>query len=152
MAAPTVGLDLYLVDETGRTVVTYPDRPGLTMDQTYHYVADRADLVATLGAAGMVEVSTHPNQLRQADTETEEAFAARETARLRDRGGAGSAGIAGHKLSGVDEAGGWWVTKTECHAALTAAAAVEHHGVDEMFVEFLARAAEYGGFRVWTAW
>ncbi|GGK69356.1 hypothetical protein [Nocardia camponoti] len=148
----TVGLDLYLVDETGRGVVAFPDRPGLTMEQTYHYVADRDHLITVLADAGMLAVTARPAELRQAYTETTAAFAAREDAWLRDCGGGDAgAGIAGHKLHG-DDAGGWWVTASECRAALATAATVDHRGVDAALVEFLARAAEYGGFRVWTTW
>lgn len=146
----TAGLDLYLVENAGRVVVTFPDRPGLTAEETYHYAADREQLIATLAAAGMLTVGTRPASLYQADTETDAAFAARETARLRDTRGAG-AGIAWHKLRG-DDAAGWWVTAQECRAALTTAATADSHRVDRALVEFLTRAAEHGGFRVWATW
>lgn len=143
-----IGLDLYLVDAAGQVVVTFPDLPGLTMQQTHYYTEDRERLITTLAAAGMIAVGTRPPDLRQDDTETDAAFADRETARLRDTHGAG---ITWHKLRG-DDAGGWWVTSDECHAALTAHTAAGNPVLDEELIEFLNRAAERGGFRVWTAW
>ncbi|MFF5037491.1 hypothetical protein [Nocardia salmonicida] len=141
------GVDLYLVDARGVATPAFPDT-GLRMDQVHQHLP--GDPRTACAAAGLGHLSTPPSPLpRQDDSEADDTYTARETARLRAVTGPG---IALHKLTG-SEFGGWWVTATECAQALDgwkAAGSPALPGDD--LAQFLTRAAASGGFRAWQAY
>lgn len=144
-AAP---VDLYLLDTHGCLVPHFPDDPtSPAMNDLHHYLVEVDQEIAVLAAAGMgEEVFVDPEPGPATSWETLEAADA-----ARAKGTFGARGIALHKLRGGPT--GWWVTREECLAALTAlsSAGTAADDVDEQLVQFLRRSSEHGGFLVQTA-